>query len=83
MFYLFVEGRRTYVRTRLSHGAREYGDNLLAAVAKEMKLRRRELDAFLNCPLDHAEYVKLLVERGVLQSFDYKSTSRHSTTRFS
>ena len=67
MFYLYAEGERTYVRTRLSHGAREYGDNLLSAVAKEMHLRRRELDAFIECPLERTAYVRLLVERGVLR----------------
>ena len=70
MFYLYAEGERTYVRTRLSHGAREYGDSLLRAVAREMHLRRRELDAFIECPLERTAFVRLLVERGVLPPHD-------------
>jgi hypothetical protein len=32
-----------------------------------MGLRRKELDAFLQCPMDHEQYVRLLQERGALK----------------
>jgi hypothetical protein len=37
-FWLVVDGKKTAIRTRFSHGAREYGDALLGAVANQMKL---------------------------------------------
>ena len=67
VFRLVVRGQRTEIRTRLSHGAREYGSSLLAQVARQMGLRRKELDAFLQCPMDHEQYVRLLQERGALK----------------
>jgi len=30
MFWLVVDGRKSSIRTRISHGVAEYGDNLLA-----------------------------------------------------
>ena len=66
LFWLYIDGQKTPVRTRLSHGLREYGDNLLGAVAREMSLRRRELDAFIECPLSYQAYIEILIERSVL-----------------
>jgi hypothetical protein len=60
MFWLHVDGKKTSVRTRLSHGLSEYGDSLLAQVAKQMKITRAQLDAFIDCDLSAAEYVGVL-----------------------
>jgi hypothetical protein len=67
MFWLMVEGRRRGIRTFVSHSIREYGDRLLAAMAKEMKLRRAELDAFIQCPMGQEDYLALLRERSELR----------------
>ena len=67
-YRLMVAGRKSPIFTRLSHGAREYDDRLLGLVAKEMRLRRRELDAFIECPLSYEAYLQLLVEKGVLSA---------------
>ena len=66
LFWLYVSGEKTPIRTRLSHSAREYGDSLLAMVAREMNLRRSELNAFVECPLGYQDYIRLLGERGFL-----------------
>jgi hypothetical protein len=66
MFWLIVDGRKRAVRTRISHGLREYSDALLSRVAHQMKLSRRELAEFIRCPMDHNRYVAVLVERGAL-----------------
>lgn len=67
VFRLVVNGKKTGIRTRLSHGAREYGDSLLAAVARDMALRKAELDAFIQCPMSHDDYVQLLLKQGALK----------------
>ncbi len=66
VFRLVVCDRKTEVRTYLSHGVREYGDSVLAEVARQTRLRRIELDAFVRCPMSHEAYVRLLRERGAL-----------------
>ena len=67
MFWLVAGGKKRPIRTRLSHGVREYGDALLGLVARQMRLRRPELDDFIRCPMDGAGYFKLLIERGELE----------------
>ena len=66
-FRLVVGGKKTEIRTRLSHGAHEYGSSLLAEMAKQMGLRRVELNSFLECPMDHESYVRPLIERDKLR----------------
>jgi hypothetical protein len=66
-FRLVVHGQTTAVLTKLGHGAREYGDSLLSRMARQMHLSRRELDAFLRCPMSATDYTRLLVRRGELK----------------
>ena len=64
MYRLWVKDKKTSVRTQLSFGSKEYGDNLLGCIARQMRLKRVELDEFIECPLGTSEYQKLLIERG-------------------
>jgi len=64
--FLFVDGRKTQVRTKISHGTKEYGDGLLSLMAKQLHLNMSELGELLDCPLSRESYVSLLMERGVL-----------------
>ena len=64
MYRLYVGGRKTSVRTYISHGKSEYGDNLLGQIARQVKLRRAELDDLVDCPLDGEAYAALLIQRG-------------------
>jgi hypothetical protein len=64
MFWLLVDGMKTAVRTRISHGAKEYGDELLALVARQIGLNKRELYRLIDCPLDREKLRDLLIERG-------------------
>ena len=66
MYWLVVDGIKRPIHTFLSHGAREYGDSVLGKVAQQLRLRRKELDALIECSLDGQGYVLLLKERGVL-----------------
>ncbi len=67
MFWLIVNGKRTSVRTRLSHGAREYDDRLLSLMARQLHLSRREFDQLLDCPMSAEDYLRLLIDRGLVQ----------------
>lgn len=67
-FHYVANGKRTAVRTYISHGIREYGDTLLSAVAGQMKLSKKELMRFIECTLSAEEYQQLLTELGVVTS---------------
>ena len=64
VYHLWVGNKKTGVRTYLSFGAKEYNDSLLGFVAKQLRLRRSELDDLIDCPISGEQYVNLLVERG-------------------
>ena len=64
MFWMVVDGKKTSIRTRISHGAKEYGDELLALVARQVGLSKQELNRLIDCPMDGRKIRALLVERG-------------------
>jgi len=64
MFWLLVDGKKTSIRTRISHGVAEYGDNPLALIARQVGLNNRELYSLVDCPMDGEKLKRLLVERG-------------------
>jgi tRNA/tmRNA/rRNA uracil-C5-methylase (TrmA/RlmC/RlmD family) len=65
--FLFVEGRKSSIRTKISHGSKEYGDNLLSLVARQLHLSNKELDDLIDCPLCHEDYVGILKQKQKLQ----------------
>jgi hypothetical protein len=63
--YLFVDGKKTSVFTRLSHGSghREYSDDLVGMVARQIGLTKGEFVEFVDCRLEFVPYVGLLRQR--------------------
>jgi hypothetical protein len=64
MLRLAVNGRKTRIHTWFSHGRRKADDWLISQIAREMRLSRRELLAFLECAIGGEQYAQLMVERG-------------------
>lgn len=58
LIYETTAGLRTDIRTRLSHqsGGSDIGDPLLGAMARQVRLNRREFDELIDCPLSRQEY---------------------------
>jgi hypothetical protein len=58
LIYETTSGLRTDVRTRLSHqsGGGDITDPLLGAMARQVKLSRRDFDQLIDCPLSRQEY---------------------------
>jgi len=58
LIYETKAGKRTEVRTRLSHqsSGSDIDDRLLGMMARQVKLSRRDFDALINCPLSREEY---------------------------
>lgn len=65
-YHLRVDGAETGVVTFLDRHAGEYGDFLLAKVAKQLGLSRGELFDLVSCPLVYEKYVSILREKGLL-----------------
>lgn len=66
MFYLLVNGKPSRVRTFISHGATEYGAELMSKMARQLHLRPSELKRLVECTMDEREYKAVLKARGVL-----------------
>jgi hypothetical protein len=58
--YETVGGLRSEIRTRISHqsGGGDISDSLLGAMARQVRLSRRDFDQLIDCPLSREEYEK-------------------------
>jgi|SRR5665213_327689 len=64
-FYrLFIDGKNSGIRTKISHGEKEIHDGLLGQMAKDTKLAKREFLDLVDCPMMHGQYLAILRERG-------------------
>lgn len=63
MFWFKHDGKKTSIRTRLSHGIAEYGDNLLGQMAKQLHLSKGQLVEFVSCTLSEQQYREQLIAK--------------------
>lgn len=60
-YMLFVEGKKTGIWTKVTHGSRsEIGDDLLSKMAKQVRLRNNEFIALIDCPMTLDAYLRIL-----------------------
>ena len=64
--YLKVDGKRTKIRTKVSHGRKEYTGYLWGCLKEQLKLDNAHLSELIVCTLSHDEYIKILKEAGDL-----------------
>jgi len=57
---LYVDGLKTPIYTKVSHGEKEIGDKLLSAMARQVQLTRRQFVELIECPLTGTAYVEML-----------------------
>lgn len=56
------------VSTIMSHGAdRDIGDQLLAKMARQLRLTRRQFDELIDCRLSQADYEAMLRRDGFIR----------------
>ncbi len=64
-FWFYYNGKRTHIKTRISHGKKEYGPNLISAIKKQLKLQsKQQIEDLLNCPMSEEDYIELLRSNG-------------------
>lgn len=66
-YSFYFRGKKTSVWTKFSHGSSEYGDSLLGAVKRQLKVTKQQMDDLFDCPLDEAGYARLLIDQGVIR----------------
>ena len=61
---LYVNGKKTPIRTRISHGSDEISENLIHLMSRQLWLDKRKFLNLIDCPLTLTEYLKELEEQG-------------------
>lgn len=78
-YILYVNGVKTRIRTKMSHGENEIGDNLVLKMSHQLKLSKSGFMDLIRCPLSKEEYVKILRESDEIEragkSISYKRPS--------
>lgn len=70
MLWFYLDGKKTAIRTRISHDAKDYGDPLLGEMSKQVKLPRKKFTDLIECPMSREDYIGHLRSAGVLQPSD-------------
>jgi len=65
---LYVDGERTRIHTRYSHGARECDDYIIGQMAIQLRLSRAQLNDLLDCAIGGEAYVEMLRARCEIKS---------------
>jgi len=64
-FYLIEVDGKSYRATKFSHSARgQISDDILGAIARQMRLKIKELRDFVDCAVTREQWMQLWRERG-------------------
>ena len=61
---LYVNGKKTSIRTKVSHGSNEINDYLINKMSMQVKLERKKFLDLVNCPLSLERYLEELRSQG-------------------
>lgn len=62
---LFVNNKKTSIRTKISHGSKEINDSLIILMSKQLKLNKNFFIDFANCIKNESEYLQELERLGI------------------
>ena len=65
-FYKKIDGGDSLIRTFISHGSKDYGNELLSDLADQLKLSKKELLRFIDGEMSQEEYEKILKIKGLI-----------------
>lgn len=66
-FYeLMVNGKKTGIRTKISHGRDEIQPSILAKMAIQVKLSNGDFERLIECPLSRSDYLNDLGKQNII-----------------
>lgn len=69
MFLFHWKGKKTDIRTRISHGEKDFDDSLLSQRKKQMELKtKQQIIDFINCPMSKEDYINFLIDIGKIKA---------------
>lgn len=66
-YFLYVNGSKTRIRTKISHGEREIGDALITRMAKQLRLSKHDFLDLVDCRLDGDTYLRMMKDAGEME----------------
>ena len=61
-YFLYYQGKKSHIRTKISHNETDISKGLCSAMARQMKLTGRQFEDFVDCDLTGDAYIRLLIE---------------------
>ena len=65
-YFLWYNGRKSNIFTKISHAEREIGRALCSAMARQIRLTGPQFHEFIQCDLTLEQYIALLTSAGHL-----------------
>ncbi|MCL2141792.1 MAG: hypothetical protein FWH46_03545 [Methanimicrococcus sp.] len=62
-YYFYMNGARTPIKTFVSHGAKDYGSELLSPMRKQLLLTKEQLEGLIECPLKEDELKEIYASK--------------------
>lgn len=67
-YFLFINGKKTQIHTKLSHGITEYSNDLLSNVQKQLNFEKKdELLRFIDCSIKLPTYITMLENKSIIE----------------
>lgn len=66
--WLYVNGKKTAIRTHVSHGNKDYTGDLFQFVKRQLKIDSEQLTDLIGCVMDSDGYVSALKDSGHLKT---------------
>ena len=60
-YIMYINGIKTPINTRISHGYKEIDKFLIRKMAMQMKISKKDFERFVECSLSEKEYKKLIL----------------------
>jgi hypothetical protein len=67
VFWFYIDGTRTSIKTKFSHSANEVDDHLIHLMANQLHLTKSEFVKFAVCEISEQEYIETQKELGNLR----------------
>lgn len=66
-FFLMIDGQKSGIRTKISHGNMEYDERLLSFIARQLYLSNKELTEYLDCTVTYDNYIDILESKSIIK----------------
>ena len=67
IFFVFVhDGKKSEIRTKMSHSHSEIGDNLISQMSRQLYMTKDFFKGFIDCTKSESDYIQILQYKGLI-----------------